>query len=60
MSCMDTIESLKEADCMCIGLSVVRPQAAIADPSRLIIKDIIPTYMTADSFLQSAQFNIDQ
>jgi hypothetical protein len=44
---------------MCIGLSISRPEAAIADPSRLIIQDIHPTYISADSFLQSAQFNIN-
>lgn len=58
LSCMDAMEALEEQDCMCIGLSVQRPEAAIADASRLVIKDIIPTYMTAESFLQSAQFKI--
>lgn len=36
-SCMGVIEALQEQDCMCIGLSISRPEAAIADPSRLII-----------------------
>ena len=48
---MNTIEALEEQDCMCIGLSVKRPEAAIADSSRLIINDIYPTYITAESFL---------
>lgn len=43
---------------MCIALDIKRPQAAIADASRLIIKDVYPTYMTANSFLESAQFSI--
>ena len=43
-------------DCMCIGLDVGRSEAAIADPSRLIIKDIIPTFMSADCFLDSSAF----
>jgi hypothetical protein len=43
---------------MCIALNVVRPEAAIADASRLIIKDIYPTYMTSESFLESAKFKI--
>ena len=54
LSCNNAIEALKEQDCMCIGLSISRPEAAIADPTRLIIHDIFPTYITADSFLQSA------
>ena len=58
-SCMDTVEAIQDTDCMCIGLSVNRPEAAIADPTRLVIRDIIPTYLTADSFLESAKFKID-
>jgi len=50
----NTIEALEEQDCMSIALDVVRPAAAIADASRLVIRDIFPTYMTAESFLQSA------
>jgi len=45
---------------MCIGLDIQRPEAAIADPSRLIIKDIFPTYLSADSFLESAKFKIQE
>ena len=44
---------------MCIGMEVQRPEAAIADPSRLNIRDIFPTYISADSFLESAKFKID-
>lgn len=58
LSQSDTVEAMQDQDCMCLALSVKRPEAAIADASRLIIKDIIPTYMTAESFLQSAQFSI--
>jgi hypothetical protein len=43
---------------MCLALDVARSEACIADPSRLVIKDIIPTFMTADSFLDSAVFNL--
>ena len=59
LSCLDTAEALEESDCMCISLSITRPEAAIADPSRVRIKDIIPTYLTADSFLEAAQFQIN-
>ena len=44
---------------MCIGLSISRPEAAIADCSRLIIEDVFPTYISAQSFLQSATFNLN-
>lgn len=43
---------------MCLGLDIVRTDACIADPTQLKIKDIIPTFMTADSFLDSAIFNL--
>ena len=59
-SVMNTVDAMQDSDCMCIGLSVERPESAIADPTKLIVKDVFPTYITADSFLQSAQFNIDQ
>jgi len=52
MSCNDAVEALQDGDCMCIGLEIERPEEAIADPSRLVVKDIFPTYITADSFLQ--------
>lgn len=58
LSCNDLFEALETGDCMCIGLDVARSEACIADPSRLVIKDIIPTFMTADSFLDSAVFSI--
>ena len=59
-SVMNAAEAMQESDCMCISLSVERPESAIADPTKLIVKDVFPTYITADSFLQSAQFNISQ
>lgn len=43
---------------MCLGLDVGRSEAAIADPTRLVIKDIIPTFISAESFLQVAAFTI--
>jgi hypothetical protein len=36
---------------MCIGIQIKRPEAAIADPSRIVVNDIFPTYITAESFL---------
>ena len=49
---------MEEGDCMCLGLEVERPEAAIADPSRLIIKEIIPYFTSADSFMESAKFKL--
>ena len=58
LSCNDVIEAMEAGDCMCLGLDVARSEAVIADPTKLIIKDIIPTFMTADSFLDSSAFQI--
>ena len=56
MSCNDTIEAISSQDCMCLSLDIGRSEATIADPTKLVIKDIIPTFMSADSFLDSAAF----
>ena len=54
ISCYTLMEALVEGQCMCIGLQVERPEAAIADPSRLVIRDIVPVFTTSDSFLNTA------
>jgi len=58
LSCNDIFEAMESGDCMCLALDVSRSEACIADPSRLVIKDIVPTFMTGDSFLDSAIFSL--
>ncbi len=41
---------------MCLCLDIARPEAAVADPSKLVIKEVTPTYMSATAFLDSAGF----
>lgn len=60
LSLDDAVAAMKNGDCMCLGLYVQRPEAAIADPSRLQIVEIFPTYLSADSFLESAQYQISK
>ncbi len=43
---------------MCIGLEVERSEACIADPSLLKIKQIIPTFFSAESYQDQAIFNL--
>lgn len=43
---------------MCIGLSIKRSEATISDPTKLIIAEVYPVYMSLDSFLESAIFNL--
>lgn len=60
LSCNDVFEAMEDGDCMCIGLDIDRPEAAIADASRLIVKRIVPTYATSESFLQAAKFKMQK
>jgi hypothetical protein len=60
MTCLDTFEALADKDCMCIALDIGRSEAAISDPSKLVIKDVIPTFLTAEAFLDSALFSINR
>jgi hypothetical protein len=45
---------------MCLSLEVERSEACIADPSLLKIKKIIPTFMTAESFIDSTIFSLNK
>lgn len=54
LSCNDVIEGMQAEDCMCIALDIGRTEEAIVDPSKLVIKDVIPTFLSCESFLQSA------
>lgn len=58
LSCMDPVEAMEAGDCFGIGLRIERPEAAIADSSRVIVRDIVPTYCTVDSFLEAAKFKL--
>ena len=46
-SVANTLEALEEGDCMCLGVKIKRPEAAIADSSRIVVVDVFPTYITA-------------
>ena len=43
---------------MCLGLAIKRSEATISDPTKLIIVEVFPVYMSMDSFLESAIFNL--
>ena len=52
------VDLMREKDCMCVGLSVKRSEATISDPTKLIIAEVFPVYMSLDSFLESAIYNL--
>lgn len=45
---------------MGLCLSISRSEACINDPTKLIIKDIVPTFMSTDSFIESSIFNLEK
>jgi len=49
---------MQSGDCICIALQISRSEATISDPTKLIIHDIVHTYMSCDSFLESSIFNL--
>ena len=58
MSQCDVVDLLMNGDCMCLTLDVGRSEACIQDPSKLVIKEIFPTFMSMDMFLESSLFHL--
>ena len=54
----NVIDLMRAKDCMCLGLSIKRSEATITDPTKLIVKQVYPVYMSLDSFIESAIFNL--
>jgi hypothetical protein len=59
LTCVDYIDALKNSDCICLTIDIERPEAAIMDPSRVIIKCINPSFITAESFLEAVKFALE-
>ena len=58
MSCNDTIEALQATDCLGVCLEIEKTAAAIMDASKIRVKNIVPTFMSVDSFLDSVIFQL--
>lgn len=56
MTTNDVFESLESCDCLCLCLDVRRSEACIADPTKLIVKQIIPNFISADAFIDATKF----
>jgi len=52
------IEALKGADCLCLTFDIGRPEVAIQDASRIVIKKIYPTIISASAFLDSVEHSM--
>ena len=57
---LTAVEALQDGDCLGIWLDVTRTEAAIADPNQLIIKDVIPTFMSCSAYLESAAYTLER
>ncbi len=60
LSTLDVIECIENSDAMCLGLQIMRSEATISDPTKLVIKDVVPTFLSAESFLDSASFMLSR
>lgn len=58
MTCNDVLESLMDGDCFGVCLDIGRSEATIMDPTKLVIKKIVPTFMGIDAFMESSIFNL--
>ena len=50
------IDALADEDCLCLTFDIGRSEAAIADPTQIIIKNVYPSFLTAKSFFHSTEF----
>ena len=53
-------ECIQDQDCICIWLDIRRSEATIADPTKLVVKSIVPYYLSADAFIEAAQFTLSK
>ena len=58
MSQCNVIELMEQGDCMCLCLDISRSEATINDPSTLNIRNIVPNFISLDSFLESSIFKM--
>jgi len=56
MSQCDIIELMENGDCMCLSLFIEKHESSLVDATKIIIKKIIPQFMSADYFLDSTSF----
>lgn len=53
MTLCNWIECLEENTCLCLALSIGRTEACAINPAQLQVKDILPSMISAQSFLES-------
>ena len=56
----DVFECIEDMDCMCLWLDIRRSEVTIGDPTKLVIKHIVPNFLSADAFIDAYQFMLKQ
>ena len=56
LSANNFIDALADEDCLCLTFDIGRSQAAIMDPTQIIIKNVYPSLLTAGSFFYSTEY----
>lgn len=56
MSMCDWKDCLEDGDCLCMALSIGRSEACAMDPAQLLIKEVLPSMISATNFLDSINF----
>ena len=60
LTCYNFVEAMKDEDCLCITFDMIRPEIAMADATRITIKKIYPTIMSARAFMDSAKYALNK
>lgn len=58
LTCYNFIEAMADEDCLCMTFDLNRPEIAIADCTRINIKKIYPTIISAKSFMDCAKYSV--
>ena len=56
LSSNNFVDALADEDCLCLTFDIGRSQAAIMDPTQIIIKNVYPSFLTAGSFFFSTEY----
>jgi hypothetical protein len=55
LTCQNPAEAYSDGDSMCFTFDCGRSPAAVADPTKVVIKKILPSYITSEGFLDAAK-----
>jgi hypothetical protein len=58
LTCYNFIEALADEDCLCLTFDIGRSEISIVDATRITIKKIFPTIISAKSFMDSIKYAV--